>query len=120
MRARVLVAIGCLALLWVREGAGQACGPDSITISGSVTDTLTGVPLSPAQVLVSGTTTMLRTDGSGHYTLCAAPLRSVHLQVRLIGYQPVMLRVPPLAKGSQYRVDLRLRPLPGAIHLVYG
>ncbi len=112
MRARVLVATGCLVLFWARGGLGQACGPDSVTISGSVTDSVTNIPISMVQVFLGATTIPVKTGSLGRYTVCAPPLQPIHVRARLIGYQPIVVRLDSLPRGGHYRLDLHLRRVP--------
>jgi len=112
MRARVLFAIACLVLFLARSGLGQACGPDSVTISGSITDSVTTIPISMVQVFLGATTIPVKTGSLGRYTLCAPPLQPVHVRARLIGYQPIAVRLDSLPRGSHYRLDLHLRRVP--------
>ena len=58
------------------------------TITGTVRNTLPGVPLANAQISIPGTTLGAITNANGAFTLTAVPAGTQVVRARLIGYQP--------------------------------
>ncbi|MDF9828735.1 TonB-dependent receptor [Parabacteroides sp. PF5-6] len=67
-----------------------------VTVSGTITDRVTGEPLPGVNVVVSGTTTGISSDIDGKYSL-AVPSGNVKLVFTYIGYDPVEVET----RGSQ-------------------
>lgn len=86
LRRVVLPSIALvLAMFWVPAAHGQAG-----TVSGTVVDSKTGLPLADAQVQVEGADTRARTNIKGEFRL-AAVAGSARLVVTRVGYQAVTL-----------------------------
>lgn len=80
-RAFVLLA---LLLLPLFEASAQGR-----TVSGTVSDSLTGLAIEGASVSVRGTTLSTTTGDAGRFTLSNVPQTAVTIAVRRIGYRPV-------------------------------
>ena len=73
---------GALLLLPRAPAGAQAVG----TITGTVTDANSGVPLSGAGIELEGRLRPAPTDADGRYTVTDVPVGQVTIRVRLIGY----------------------------------
>ena len=83
MRATVLaLSVAALAAVPTREAAAQSAG----TIRGRVIESGTGRGVSEARVTVTGTTLGAITNENGDFTISAAPVGSVEVVARRIGY----------------------------------
>ena len=63
------------------------------TVTGTVTDAQTGEPVEAARVTVRGTQIGANTAANGTFTLGNVPAGAVTLNIRRIGYQPVLVSV---------------------------
>ncbi len=63
------------------------------TVTGTVTDAQTGQPVEAARVAVRGTTLGANTAANGTFTIGNVPEGAVTLNIRRIGYQPVLVSV---------------------------
>ncbi len=98
----------CCALLLPL--ASRSSAAQSGTISGSVTATGTEQPIVGAQVAVEGAPQRAVTDESGRFVLLGVTPGIWRLQVRAIGYRPVI--IPDVAVGSGRPTTLAVRLLP--------
>lgn len=80
-RAFALFALLCLSAI---EASAQGR-----TVSGTVSDSLTGIAIEGASVSVRGTTLSTTTGDAGRFTLANVPQTAVTIAVRRIGYRPV-------------------------------
>src|SRR5512138_1334500 len=86
MRFNVLAA--ATLLLWSAPAMAQR------TVTGTVIDAVSAVPLEGVSVSVRGTTTTVNTAAGGRFTLNSAPVAPFTIVVRRIGYQPMTVNVP--------------------------
>ena len=63
------------------------------TVTGTVTDAQTGEPVEAARITVRGTTLGANTSANGTFTIGNVPAGTVTLNIRRIGYQPVLVSV---------------------------
>ena len=86
---RMSCAFAAIALLLcVSPAASQ-----TRTVTGTVTDAQTGEPVEAARVTVRGTTLGANTGANGSFTIGNVPAGAVTLNIRRIGYQPVLVSV---------------------------
>jgi len=90
--------------------AGQPLHAQGITgvITGRVEDAVTAAPIAGATVLVVGSDRAAITDDDGRFTIRAVPLGIVSLEVRRIGFAPILrgdIAVSP-AKPAEVRIAL--------------
>jgi len=97
MRIKVLAAATFL-LLWSAPAMAQR------TVTGTVIDAVSAVPLEGVSISVRGTTTTVTTVAGGRFTLNSAPAGPITLTIRRIGYQPSTVTVP--ANQSDVRAVL--------------
>jgi prenyltransferase beta subunit/protocatechuate 3,4-dioxygenase beta subunit len=81
----------------------------STTVTGRVTDTQTGNPISNADVIVIGTSFSTKTDAAGAYTLSGIDLLDFALRASATGYDSEILNVTLTTYGI-YTVDFALNP----------
>jgi hypothetical protein len=105
MRRLVLCAALLLSLV-PRSSAAQSTG----TISGSVAAAGTEQPIAGAQVVVEGAAQRAVTDERGRFVIVGVTPGVWRLQVRAIGYRPVI--VPDVAVGSGRPTTIAVRLLP--------
>ncbi|MEE9162072.1 MAG: carboxypeptidase-like regulatory domain-containing protein, partial [Candidatus Neomarinimicrobiota bacterium] len=84
MRRTAGVAFG---LLFMPLCAFAQIGADTASITGKVTDAGTGVPLTGANVLVTGTGHDAATDAAGNYRIVNVPAGSYTISAQFIGYR---------------------------------
>ena len=96
MRVNVLAA--ATLLLWSAPAMAQR------TVTGTVVDAVSAVPLEGVSISVRGTTTTTNTVAGGKFTLNSAPVAPFSITIRRIGYQPVTINVP--AGQNDVRVAL--------------
>ena len=105
----------------VNVGPGQtvsqnfALAPDTAgsgSISGVVTDAMTGAPLSDASISYSGGATT--TDTNGNYSLSGIPAGQTSITADDTGYASQTATVK-ITKGGKSTQDFALSPLPGSV-----
>jgi TonB-linked SusC/RagA family outer membrane protein len=79
------------------------------TLTGTVTDALTGQPLEGARISVRGTPLAATTSAAGQFTIGAAPAGSITVTIRRIGNNPEEIVLPP--GQNEFRVSLTRDPL---------
>jgi predicted small secreted protein len=115
MRQAFVLAALCVAvtsLAGCNTGNGGPVGQGNYgTVFGTVTDSVTGKPISGASVVISivvGT----HTDASGAYRFTGVPLDSTGIDESIVasnpGYQNQTKTVHVAAAGQQYEVDFQL------------
>lgn len=87
-----VVVLGLAASLAIRDAGAQ-----SRSLSGTVTDSLTGEPVSAGAVVVRGTGTGTAIRPNGQFTLANVPTGEFTLVVRSLGYRS---REVPVAAGA--------------------
>ena len=65
------------------------CQPGTALLAGTVSDSLTGSPLTLVSVQIEGTTLTTMTDSEGHFAIADVPLGFARLRVQRVGYQAV-------------------------------
>lgn len=78
-----------------------------VVLSGIVSDSITGEPLSYANVVLKGTTLEVVTDKEGHFSF-NAPSISCTLQIHCLGYESRELLIIP--EGKAIKLDVCLLP----------
>jgi protocatechuate 3,4-dioxygenase beta subunit len=73
----------------------------STTITGRVTDGLTGNPIVNAEVAIIGTTFSVRTDSTGLYTITGINSLEFNLQASATGYDSKTINITTAAYGTQ-------------------
>lgn len=81
--------------------------PVSTTITGTVTDFSTGLPIAGADVFIVGTTTAVKTDSSGSYTLSGISLSDFILRASIEGYDSLIFHISLNSYGL-YEVNFEL------------
>ncbi|WP_168797550.1 OmpA family protein [Neolewinella litorea] len=87
----------------------ELTGREVTYVSGYVTDSLTGVPITEQEVLVTGGD-VFRTNYAGRFFICAPPDRGLPLEVDHSNYLPYQhsFPIPSWDNRQPYRIDLRL------------
>ena len=78
------------------------------TVTGRVSDALSGDPVTHAQVNIVGTSLGRATDDSGRYAIVGVVAGSHQVNARRVGYAPLTLTVD-VADGATATVDFRLQ-----------
>jgi len=95
----------CLRFTWVTAaatlvlGAGVASAQTG-TLAGRVTNTLTGAPVTTAQLTITGTLLTAQSDADGRFRLPDVPITARELRARGIGYQPVTVAFSLAPNGT--------------------
>lgn len=84
------------------------------TVSGRVTDALSGQPLSGVQVSVTGLTLGATTSDAGSYVIVGVPAGSRRLTARRLGYA-ALARPATVADGGTTTLDFALTPVATAL-----
>ncbi len=87
-------------------------------ITGTVTDSASGRPLSAVQVNVAGTRFGAATDETGRYTIGGVPAGTVTVEARRLGYRPTSRAAVRVAAGEATDVPLRLGTAPLTLEAV--
>ncbi|HET7553833.1 MAG TPA: SusC/RagA family TonB-linked outer membrane protein [Gemmatimonadaceae bacterium] len=108
-RPGILLAllIALLAVISFTTTAG-AQEPATGQITGVVSDSTTGQPLSSVSVSVAGTRLGDLTDAQGRYTIDRVPAGTLTLQTRRIGYSPRNIPGVSVTAGSAVTVNIAL------------
>lgn len=111
MRARGTIALYCLAGLLASRLAAQAAPARqrTATITGTLTDSVTGAPIRIAVVRDVEAEVSTLTDDAGRFRM-DVPVGTRHLQIRRIGYSPASVTVTVPNEGVT--VDVALHPVP--------
>ena len=85
-----------------------ACTYDPTTISGTVTDKTSGIPVSNVQIVIRGTNDKTQTDSQGNYELIS--YASLDYTIVYIHEDHDTLRVHAceMSPGEHYRIDVAL------------
>ncbi len=119
-RAAILVSLALLAADLATVPRLQA---QTGTIAGRVTDAISGLPLSGAQVAIEATSLLTLTNGAGRYRLQGVPAGQRTVTIELIGYtgRRMQVTVAPgqtivldAVLGTQIQPLMRLRRQPAA------
>jgi hypothetical protein len=102
-----LVALALAMPLAARGASAQAPG----TITGVVTNAISGAPVANARVTVRGFPDTAMTDGEGWYTLEGVVPGLVKVYAQSIGYVPIMTPYYSVMPNSTRYVDFKLAPL---------
>lgn len=105
-----VLALAAGALAPVRPAAAQQEGTAAGVISGTVLVAGTDAPIPGAQVLLMGTDRQATADERGRFTLAGVLPGVWRLQVRAIGYAPVVLPDVTVGSGKPAVVVVRLAP----------
>jgi len=73
-------------ILLVTEQPARRAAEQSGSISGTVTDSITGAPVADAVVTVVGTAFTAKTGADGRFTITGVPAGSYRIRVRMLGY----------------------------------
>lgn len=79
------------------------------TITGTVTDSKTGSPISGATVTVKGAGLSALTDAGGRFTIANVPTGFHTVQASMAGYQSATIRFLRVSKNSTANVSIRLK-----------
>jgi len=93
-------------LLVTDRSAGRAAR-QSGSISGTVKDSTTGVPVADAVVTLVGTAFTAKTGADGRFTITGVPAGSYRLRVRMLGYTAAVAGVT-VQDGGQAVADVQL------------
>jgi len=84
------------------------------TVSGRVTDAVTGQPIGGAQISVAGLTLTVTASDAGLYTIAGVPSGSHRLTARRLGYAAQSRNVT-VGDGATATLDFALAPVPTAL-----
>lgn len=107
MQTRALVLLLAVLLLPGRVFA-QSVGE----LSGRVLSAATGSVVAGAEVRVTGTVLRTLSDAEGRFRLTAVPVGVRTLEVRAIGFRPIVRPDVVIGTGRPATVEIRLEPLP--------
>src|SRR5437588_10557714 len=80
-------------ILLVTDRSGRRAARQSGSISGTVKDSTTGVPVADAVVSVVGTAFTAKTGPDGRFTITGVPAGSYRIRVRMLGYPAALTSV---------------------------
>ncbi len=103
---RALLCFAVLALAAPTTARAQATG----TLAGSVVAVGTEQPIAGAQVSVEGSTQRTVTDDRGRFLLPSVPPGVWRVQVRAIGFRPVIIPDVVIGSGKPATLTVRLQP----------
>jgi TonB-linked SusC/RagA family outer membrane protein len=106
--AIALTLIVALLALISFSATASAQEPATGQITGVVSDSANGQPLSAVSVSVAGTRIGALTDASGHYVINSVPVGTHTLQTRRIGYSPRNIPGVEVTAGSAVTVNIGL------------
>ncbi len=112
LRALFIVAFICAT---TKRAPAQADTTATATIVGQIVDSSTSRPVSQAQVILLGTILRTSTDLVGGFVFRLVPPGRYTVEVRRIGYEPVVR--DDISVGEGERVSLRLSMRPAAFRL---
>ena len=98
-----------LAALLVSVPAVQARAQQTGQISGVVSDSASGAPLSAAQVSIAGTTLGAMTNAEGSYLIVNVPAGTHTLVVRRLGFQQRQIPGVAVTAGGRATANAQLR-----------
>ncbi len=104
---RSLAALALLAVAGTSASA-QATG----LIAGTVTVSGTEQPIAGAQLVVEGSDRRAVADERGRFTIAGVPTGVWRLQVRAIGYRPLIVPDVVVGSGKPTTLAIRLQPAP--------
>ena len=103
--ATLILALLAVVAFSTAVGAQQAATGQ---VTGLVTDSATGQPLSAVSVSVAGTRLGALTNEQGHYTIDRVPVGTHTLETRRIGYSPRTIPGVEVTAGSAVTVNLAI------------
>ena len=108
VRARVLLL---LFAVWFQVGVPGvlAQGGASVTLSGVVADSVSGMPLEGATVFIAGSMMGTVANAEGRFTLSNVPEGAHRLYVSMLGYEPVRKELL-IRRGDELTFSFRLKP----------
>ena len=92
----------------------QAASGRGAVVTGMLTDSLTGMPLTNVTVALNGTVAAQSRRG-GSYQIDSVPVGTALLQVRRVGYRPVTFELAMTEDTDSLALDIALTPLPLAM-----
>ncbi|MCG8603908.1 carboxypeptidase-like regulatory domain-containing protein [bacterium] len=98
-----------LVVLCVGPMLGAAAFCQSITISGSVVDSETGLPIPDVNVFISNTLLGAATNPDGHYSIKGVPLGRHELIASIIGYRAQKFKIK-LTSPADRKFNFKLKP----------
>jgi hypothetical protein len=104
----VLLSLLCLAVSPLRVASAQPSG----SISGSVVASGTDQPIAGAQLVVEGANRRAVADEQGRFVIVGVAPGVWRVQVRAIGYRPVIIPDVVVGSGKPTTLAIRLQPAP--------
>jgi TonB-linked SusC/RagA family outer membrane protein len=101
----LVVALAAFALFPGRVLLAQGTG----RVTGTVTDSSSGRPISDVQITVGGTRLGTTTDNQGRFNIVNVPAGPRLIDARRIGFQPATARTVTVSEGGTVTVAFRLR-----------
>lgn len=105
---RLIIGSALSLLVALRGVSAQATG----TLSGSVLASGTEQPIAGAQIVVDGTSQRAVTDDRGRFLIVGVAPGVWRVQVRAIGYRPVVIPDVVVGSGKPSALAVRLLPAP--------
>jgi len=109
----VCAIVALVGLLSARAGRAQeppaAPPPQAQVVSGTITSSVSGLPLPSVRVSIKGTHQQTASNGDGRYTVSVPSLQDT-LHFSLIGYQPQDVPI-----DGRTEIDVRLAALPAQL-----
>ncbi|MBD3297348.1 MAG: TonB-dependent receptor [candidate division Zixibacteria bacterium] len=90
----------------------QALAQSNTSITGVVTDSVTGLPIADAVVRIVGSTESAETETNGSFALRSVPVGPVHLRVTRVGYRDCGPLTVDIVEGFTRRLNIALTRLP--------
>lgn len=109
LTAFVRTALPLVAAMFLLTPATPAEAQATGRITGTVTDSSSGRPITDVQVTVAGVRLGANTDSRGHYVILGVPAGPRLLEARRIGYMPFTGRSVDVASGGAITVDFAMR-----------
>ncbi len=111
MLVRTRCKTAALVALLSAPAAAQS-PPPAASIVGDLINASSGRPVVQAQIALRGTSLETTSDQKGHFVLRAVPGGSYTLEVRRIGFLPVVREGLVVAAGDTIRLALSISPAP--------
>lgn len=108
----LILATGLLAGLCAGPVTALAAQAHPGLITGTVTDAFTDTPIAGAQVALEGTERRALVDERGRFAFTGIAPGVWRLQVRAIGYRPIIVPDVVVGSGKPATVAVRLTPAP--------
>ena len=114
----LLVFRWLLSVVLLLTSVGLAAQVSTASISGKVTDLVSGKPVDYATIYVRGTTSAVESGTTGRYLIPVPAGESFELVFSRLGYRESSVRVTTLPEGSTKQIDVAMVPTTSSLEVV--